>query len=107
MLRLIKMKCDDTEIWVEVEEIGSEDRPQMASVSESMEKAVRSFENISDTIRAYCASLVKTFKRFDKEMAPDRIRAEFGLKVSGEGNVFVVKSAAEASLKIMAEWQVK
>jgi nucleotidyltransferase/DNA polymerase involved in DNA repair len=104
---LIKMKCDDTEIWMEVEEVAGEVRPQRVGVSESLGKTVHSFEKISDTIRAYCASLVKTFQGINQELAPNRIKAEFGLKLSGEGNVYVVKSAAEASLRITAEWQIK
>jgi len=108
MVKLIKMRCDDTEIWVEVEEeVSTEIEPQRVSMAEPMEKTVHSFEKISDTIRAYCTSLVETFKGLDEKLAPDRIRAEFGLKISGEGNVFVVKSAVEASLRVTAEWQTK
>ena len=29
-----------------------------------------------------------------------------GLTLSGEGNVYIVKSSAAASLKITAEWQI-
>ena len=108
MVNLIQLKCDDAEVWIEAEEqVVSEKRPQRVSVSESMERTILSFEKISDTIRAYCTSLVRTFKGFKTEYAPDRIKAEFGLKVSGEGNVYVVKSAAEGSLKITAEWEMK
>jgi len=105
--RLIKIRCEDTEIWMEAEEVAGDLGPQRVSGIECIEKAVYSFERISDTIRAYCASLINTFKGINKELAPDKIRAEFGIKISGEGNVYVVKSAAEASLKITAEWQIK
>ena len=108
MANLIPVKCEDIEVWIEAEgEMCSEKRPQRVSVSESMEKTMLSFGKISDTIRAYCTSLVRTFKEFQSEHAPDRIKAEFGLKLSGEGNVYVVKSAAEGSLKITAEWEMK
>jgi len=108
MVNLIQVKCDDTEVWIEAEgEMVREKRPQKVSVSESIKKTVLSFEKISDTIRAYCTSLVRTFKGFQTEHAPDRIKAEFGLKLSGEGNVYVVKSVAEGSLKITAEWEMK
>ena len=109
MARLVKIKCDDREIWMEIEKVAAETGPERVSVNESMEKAVVSFKKISDTIRVYCASLVKTFKdkEFDREFAPDRIRAEFGIKLTGEGNVYIVKSAAEASLRLIVEWEVK
>lgn len=108
MTNLIQVKCDDAEVWIEAEgQAVNEKRPQRVSVSESMQKTMLSFEKISDTIRAYCTSLVRTFKEFQTENAPNRIKAEFGLKLSGEGNVYVVKSAAEGSLKITAEWEMK
>ncbi len=108
MATLIPVKCDDIEVWIEAEsEMGGEKRPQKVSVSESIKKTVLSFEKVSDTIRAYCISLVRTFKEFQSEHAPNRIKAEFGLKLSGEGNVYIVKSAAEGSLKITAEWDMK
>lgn len=108
MVNLIQVKCDDADVLIEAEgEVVGEKRPQRVSVSESMKRTMLSFEEISDTIRAYCTSLVRTFKGFETEHAPDRIKAEFGLKLSAEGNVYVVKSAAEGSLKITAEWEMK
>jgi Trypsin-co-occurring domain 1 len=62
---------------------------------------------MSETIKAYCTSLVKTFQSLASEYAPDNITAEFGLKLSGEGNVYVVKTTGEASLKITAEWKLR
>ena len=108
MANLVQVKCDEVNVWIEPEgEIVSGKRTQKVSVSESMKKTMISFEKISDTIKAYCTSLVKTFKEIDIEYAPDKIKAEFGLKISAEGNVFVVKSAAEGSINITAEWEMK
>jgi hypothetical protein len=108
MTNLMQINCGDTEIWIEAEgEIIPKKKARRVSVSESMKKTMLSYEEISNTINAYCTSLVGTFKGFQAEYAPDRIKAEFGLKLSGEGNVYVVKSAAEGSLKITAEWELK
>ena len=80
MSNLIKVKCDETVIWIEVEgAISDEEGPQKVSVSESMEETIIAFDEISDTIRAYCTSLVKTFKGLQTEIAPNKIIAEFGL----------------------------
>ena len=103
MSKLIKMKCDDTEILVEVEDT-EEEIPRRVSVEEPIKKVLISFEEVSNTIKAYCGSLVKTFKSMDKELIPHKVGVEFGIKISGEGNVYIVKSSAEASLKIIAEW---
>ena len=110
MSRLIKMECDGTEILVEVEdnfEFEDTHGLQKLGGKEALKKAVSSFEKVSETIQAYSRSLVNTFKKLEKNAAPHKVTAEFGVKVNGEGNVFVVKSSAEASLKIVAEWNLK
>ena len=107
MARLIKMQCDETEIWVEVEEVGTTQSLKDLGGVEAAQKVVASFEKISETIRAFCRSLVTSFREMEQKTAPHKITAEFGLKISGEGQVFVVKSTAEASLKITAEWELE
>ena len=79
---------DDTEIWVEVEEdIHFEKKPQRVSVGESMKKIT--FDKISDTIRACCTSLVKTFRGLKTGDMPNNIKIEFGLQLDNEGNVYL------------------
>lgn len=119
MANLIKVKLDETEIWIEaegeVETEGEVAAPERVGViGEALKRipdrkhiSIISFDKVSDTIRAYCTSLVKTFEDLKSEHAPDRLSAEFGLKISGEGNIYVVKSTAECSLKITVEWQIK
>ena len=107
MSQLIKVKIDEAEIWMEAEvDIFHEGKPQRVS-KDALKKTVISFEKMSETIKTYCTSLVNTFKEIKSDHAPDKLIAEFGLKISGEGNIYVVKSTAEASLKITAEWEIK
>jgi len=108
MANLIKVKFDGAEIWIETDEEAAEAEavPERVSVLEKAEKFIP-FEKVSDTIKAYCTGLVKTFKELEPEHSPNRISAEFGLKLSGEGNVYIVKSTAECSLKIKVEWELK
>ncbi len=108
MANLIKVKFNGTEIWIESEgEAAKAGAPEKVSVIGRVTEKIIPFEEVSGTIRAYCTALVKTFKGLEPEHSPSRISAEFGLKVSGEGNIYVVKSTAECSLKIMVEWQIK
>ena len=95
MANLIKVKFDGAEIWIETDEEAAEAEavPERVSVLEKAEKFIP-FEKVSDTIKAYCTGLVKTFKELEPEHSPNRISAEFGLKLSGEGNVYIVKSTA-------------
>jgi hypothetical protein len=37
---------------------------------------------------------------------PTKATIEFGLNISLEGNVYLVKSTGQASIKITAEWQL-
>jgi len=108
MTNLIKVKFDGAEIWIETDEEAAEAAavPERVSVLEKAEKFIP-FEKVSDTIKAYCTGLVKTFKGLEPEHSPNRISAEFGLKFSGEGNVYIVKSTAECSLKVRVEWELK
>lgn len=49
--------------------------------------------------------LVKAFKEMESHPLPlNKASVEFGLKVSGKGNIYVVESSAEASFKITLEW---
>ncbi len=108
MANLIKVNFDGKDIWIESDgEAAKSAAPERVSVIGRVTEKMIPFEEISDTIRAYCTALVKTFKGLEPELSPNRISAEFGLKVSGEGNIYIVKSTAECSLKIMVEWQIK
>jgi hypothetical protein len=108
MPNLIKVNIEGVDVWIEAEgPLSEQEGPQKVSVSESMGKTIDSFHMMSATIKAFCTSLVKTFKSLASEHAPDNITAEFGLKLSGEGNVYVVKTTGEASLKITAEWKLR
>ncbi|RJS71376.1 hypothetical protein CW714_05940 [Methanophagales archaeon] len=95
MTKLIKVEFDGAEIWIETDGEAAEAAvvPERVGVLEKAEKFIP-FEKVSDTIRAYCTGLVKTFKGLEPEHSPNRISAEFGLKLSGEGNVYIVKSTA-------------
>ena len=106
MTNLIKVKFDGAEIRIETDGEAAEAAvPERVGVLEKAEKFIP-FEKFSDTIKAYCTGLVKTFKGLEPEHSPNRISAEFGLKFSGGGNVYIVKSTAECSLKIRGEWEI-
>jgi hypothetical protein len=105
MTNLIKVTFDETEIWVESEGEAEAEVPERVSVIGKATKKVIPFKNVSDTVRAFCTSLVESFEGL--KPAPNRISAEFGLKLSAEGTVYVVKSTAECSLKITVDWQIK
>ncbi len=108
MANLIRVKCDETEIWIESEcETIEAEAPERVAVMGKVPVKIIPFEEISSTIQKFCTSLAKTFKGLEPEYTPSRLSAEFGLKLSAGGTVYIVKSTAECSLKIKVEWQIK
>lgn len=106
MGKLIKVKVDEREIWMEAEEIRAEEAPQMVSGEQMAGKALEAGESLHETIKGYCSSLVKAFESLEGRR-PNRITAEFGLKLSGDCKIYIVNAAGEASLKITAQWEMQ
>jgi len=106
MTQLIKIKSGDTEFWIEPEEdVKTEQKLVNASVLEKLNEKGIDFNKFSKTINNICGSLKKSLDDLPEELRPSKITTEFGLKISGEGGIFVVKTSAESSLTITAEWQ--
>jgi hypothetical protein len=112
MPRIIPIQCDkETVIWIEAEEDveveeGGPAAIRQTSVAGEMDKAVATFQEISQTIRGYCSSLVHTFKELSENSRPDKATVEFGVQITAEGHAFVVKGATTANLKVTAEWNL-
>jgi|SRR5215213_2122171 len=58
--------------------------------------------DILDVITPLSESIISSVGKLSKK--PDSITAEYGLSITAEGNVFVVKAAVEASLKVTFAW---
>ena len=55
-----------------------------------------------DVITPISESIIGSVDKLSKK--PDSITAEYGLSITAEGNLFVVKAAGEASLKVTFQW---
>ena len=64
-----------------------------------------SFEEMLGKVKPFCESIITNFRELS--VKPDSASAEFGLKVSAEGNLFIVKAAGEATLKVTLNWSLK
>ena len=106
MGKLIEVKLDKTKIWMETEDVNAEEAPQIVSREEMAKKALQAGERLHNTIQGYCSSLVRAFESFEGVKKPDKITAEFGLKLSGDCKAYIVNTSGEASLKITVEWTV-
>jgi hypothetical protein len=107
MSQLIPVKFGEVQIWMEPDEtVVAEPRLDKVSVDGTAEKLMGLAERLSDTIKAYCVSLVTGIKELPKETVPKTVTVEFGLKLSMDGNIYVVKTSGEASLKVTAQWEM-
>lgn len=64
-----------------------------------------SFEEMLQKVKPFCESIITNFRELS--VKPDSASAEFGLKISAEGNLFIVKAAGEATLKVILSWNFK
>jgi hypothetical protein len=58
--------------------------------------------DLLDVITPISESIISSVGKLSK--LPDSVTAEYGLSVTAEGNLFVVKAAGEASLKVTFAW---
>lgn len=107
MTTLVKVKLNETEIWIEAAESKPEESPRRVSAEKAAGQALEIAETLHATIRAYCASLVQSFEAMPAAVKPHKVTAEFGLTLSSDAKFYVVNIAGNASLKISAEWQLK
>jgi hydroxyacyl-ACP dehydratase HTD2-like protein with hotdog domain len=63
-----------------------------------------SFEQMLQKINPFCEAIISTFQTLS--VKPNNASAEFGLKVSMEGNLFIVKAAGEATVKVTLNWSI-
>lgn len=104
MSKLLKVKVNGTDLWIEADEkMHAESGPR--KVSKTTDGIVIGFNEFSEPIKALCGAIIQTFDNLSGDQKPSKLITEFGLKISGEGNVYLVKTGAEASLVITAEWQ--
>lgn len=67
------------------------------------EQALKSFQAMQGTIRAYTRYTLNAFKQMSGANV-DKVTLEFGIKVAGEAGVpYVTKGTAESNLKITVE----
>jgi hypothetical protein len=85
-------------IYIEVTEVEGE-----ASLTQAGGKV--SFEDMLQKVTPMCESVIKNFK--DLTVKPDSASAEFGLKISAEGNLFIAKASGQASFKVTLDWSFK
>ena len=102
MGRLIQISTGrgDEKITIESTDV-NESQLVQAGVADRIEKNLQIMLNVINPI---CEALVNNIKSLG-DNKPTSSSAEFGLNFSAEGNIYFVKAAGEASIKVVLNWQ--
>jgi hypothetical protein len=101
MAKIIELVSGESTILVESAEAGFESsRIQARGID--LEK---NFDRMLERIQPFCESVINNFEKLKRK--PNSASAEFGLSISGEGNLFVVKASGEATIKVTLNWNLE
>lgn len=78
---------------------------EAGTAEEILAKAIDTGQLLTGSIREFTEHLAESLRSIGAASRPQRASVEFGLSISAEGNVFVVKGAGEATVTITAEWE--
>lgn len=110
MVKLTPVKFqDETTVYIESSEsyLSPEASPiKEASNIDHIEKSLITAQQLTDSIKSFCGNTINSFHKLEENAKPTKATVEFGLNISVEGDVYVVKSSSEASIKITAEWNL-
>ncbi|UCE05852.1 MAG: hypothetical protein JSW07_20050 [bacterium] len=108
MSKLIKMPSEDGSIIVEVETTEGEIIPVSKKGERIIEEAKEAFEKVENVIISTGSKLSRALKNLaEKEPSLESASLEFGLQFSGEGNIYLVKTAAQGSIKVSINLKLK
>jgi len=109
MAQLVPLATEDhSTILIEASEpamvSGESSIREAAAGKDAATKALEAATDLSSSIQAFCARAVSGFNEMAVERRPTKATVEFGLNISLEGNVYVVKGTGQATVKVTAEW---
>jgi NTP-dependent ternary system trypsin peptidase co-occuring protein len=85
-------------ILMEITEVNTESRIERG------DKKIN-FADMIQKIKPFCEGIIINFQTLS--VKPNSASAEFGLKVSKKGDLFVAESAGESTIKISLTWNMK
>lgn len=100
MGKLVDLKIsspDNTLFFIESSEVDGSSGVQQATGYTEKE-----FDKMLKRVKPFCDSIIENFQTLSTK--PDSASAEFGLNITAEGNIFIVKASGQATLKITLNW---
>lgn len=108
MSKLIKVPSEGGYVIVEVETTEDEIIPVGKKGERIIEEAKETFDKIENVITDIGAKLSRALKDLaKKESTLESASLEFGLQFTGEGNVYLVKTTAQGSIKVSINLKLK
>ena len=112
MSKLVKMKLGDSTVLVEApDDVQPVDggNTQLSIMGNDVVDALDKTydELVQNEIVENCRVLTLAFEKLkEQSIVPSKATAEFGLQFTGEGNIYLVKASAQASITVTMEWQL-
>jgi hypothetical protein len=100
MAKIIELESGKSTILVESADV-SFDGSLVQARGIDLEK---NFDKMLERIQPFCESVINNFEKLKRK--PNSASAEFGLSISGEGNLFVVKATGEATNRVTLNWSL-
>ena len=97
MRKLIEVKTGPGTILVETDDI-----KLPSEVIKAGGRVEKNIDKMLERLQPFCESIINNFQKLT--LKPTTASAEFGLNFTFEGNVFVVKASAEATVKVTLNW---
>jgi hypothetical protein len=100
MAKLIELETNQGSILIES---GVSEQTGEVVQASAAEKVSQKLSELLKVLNPLTSAILKSVEDLGNDR-PKEITAEFGLSVTAEGNIFVVRAAGEASLKIKFSW---
>jgi phosphosulfolactate synthase (CoM biosynthesis protein A) len=100
MGKIVELQTGKNAVLIESSDVGYEGGVVQAT-GLNLQK---NLDQMLERLQPFCESIIKNFEALSKK--PTAASAEFGLNISGEGNLFVVKASGEATIKITLNWSI-
>lgn len=99
---------DGLTIYVETTESAvppGQSRIAAAGAEDAAARAIETGAKLTESVAGLCRRVVDGLKNLPAEGRPRSAELEFGLSISLEGNVYVVKGSGEGTIAIRAQWE--
>jgi hypothetical protein len=108
-MQLVPLELENgTKLYIEsVEDTEVSERSFIGgnSADEVGEKTINIAKELLKPITSFCSILATNFNELDSAQRPKKASVSFGVTVSAEGNIYIVKGTGTANITVTGEWE--